>query len=151
MPTRAPAILAALAAGGLFLFAGCGSSAPTKTQHIAKTNVAKTNVAKPSAHTVHTAIVGENHDPTVNRPWSYTVTVTDASGNRLSGTETTQYTFHDLVVGTEHPENVRFTGGIYRDTVEFPAAAIGHPLAVQAVVHTRVGAATVDWPVEVHR
>ena len=96
-------------------------------------------------------LVGQNHHPKVNAAWTYTVTVTDARGRRLSGTETTEYTFNGVVVGTEKPENVRFTAGLYRDTIEFPAAAVGHPLDVQVVVHTSLGTATRDWPITVQK
>lgn len=104
-----------------------------------------------STHAVHATLAGENHDPTVNQPWHYTVTVTGAQGNELSGTETTQYTYDGVVVGTEKPENVAFTGGVYHDTIEFPAAAVGYPLEVQAVIHVSLGSVTLDWPVEVRR
>jgi hypothetical protein len=104
-----------------------------------------------SAAAVHATVVGESHEPTVNQPWRYTVAVTNAQGRRLSGTETTQYTFNGAVVGTEKPENVKFTGGVYRDTVEFPATSVGFPLTVQAVVHTSGGSATATWPVKVRR
>ncbi|HEX8977369.1 MAG TPA: hypothetical protein VF781_12710 [Solirubrobacteraceae bacterium] len=96
-------------------------------------------------------LVGQNHHPTVNVPWTYTVTVTDARGRKLSGTETTQYTFGGAVVGIEKPENVRFTAGVYRDTIEFPPAAVGHPLNVRAVVHTSLGTLTLDWPIVVKK
>jgi|GEM_PF-2290244 hypothetical protein len=103
------------------------------------------------AHPVEVSIVGENHEPTVSRPWRYTITVTDAQGHRLSGTETTQYTYNGVVVGTEKPQNVTFANGVYHDTVEFPAVAVGYPLDIQAVIHTSLGTATVDWPVKVRR
>jgi hypothetical protein len=35
------------------------------------------------------------------------------------------------------------------DTLKFPAAAAGMPLTFQAVVHTRLGSITLDWPVTV--
>ncbi len=96
-------------------------------------------------------MVGENHHPKVNQPWQYTVTVRDSAGHELSGTETTEYTFGGVVVGTEHPTNVAFSNGVYHDVIEFPAAAVGHPLAVQVVVHTSLGSKTVDWPIQVTR
>ena len=43
-------------------------------------------------------------------PWHYRVTVSDASGRPLSGRETTHYAYGGVVVGTEHPENVKFSG-----------------------------------------
>lgn len=87
----------------------------------------------------------------MNLPWSYTVTVTGPNGEKLSGTETTNYTYNGVVVGTEKPQNVKFTGGVYHDTIEFPPAAVGHPLAVQAVVKTSLGSATASWPITVVR
>jgi hypothetical protein len=66
-------------------------------------------------------LVGANHHPTVNVPWTYMVTVTDARGQRCLA------------------------------TIEFPAAAVGHPLKVQAVVHTRIGSVTLDWPIAVQK
>ncbi len=103
------------------------------------------------ASTVHGTFMGESHEPTVNRPWHYSITVSDARGNKLSGTETTQYAFNGAVVGTEQPENVKFTGGSYGDTIEFPATSVGYPLTVQAVVHTSQGSTTLSWPVKVRR
>lgn len=100
---------------------------------------------------MHGTLVGQNHAPKVNMPWTYTVTVTDARGRKMSGTETTQYTFEGAVVGTEKPENVRFTAGVYRDTIEFPPAAVGHPLHVRAVIHTSLGTLALDWPIVVKK
>ncbi|HYB23497.1 MAG TPA: hypothetical protein VED41_06855 [Solirubrobacteraceae bacterium] len=102
-------------------------------------------------HPIHATLVGENHEPIVNRPWHYRVTVTDAQGQELSGTETTHYTFNGAVVGTEKPENVPFTNGEYRDTIEFPAEAVGYPLDVQTVIHTSLGTVTLEWPIKVRR
>jgi hypothetical protein len=100
---------------------------------------------------IHATIVGENHAPTVNKNWTYSITVTDAKGQKLSGTETTHYTFNGSVVGTEKPENVPFKNGYYHDTIQFPAAAVGVALDVQAVVHTAIGSITLDWPVKVKK
>ncbi len=139
--------LAAITCAGLLLTAaGCGGSAPPTTSK-PKTQPTTTTPAQP----IHATLLGENHNPVVNRRWHYTVTVTDAQGHKLSGTETTQYTFNGAVVGTEKPSNVAFTDGVYRDTIEFPAAAVGYPLDVQTVIHTSHGSVTLDWPVEVKR
>lgn len=100
---------------------------------------------------VRVTLVADNHAPVVNKPWHYTVTVTGPGGAKLSGTETTHYTFNGVVVGTEKPVNVPFTAGVYHDTVEFPPAAVGHPLAVQVVVRTSLGSATASWPIKVIR
>lgn len=87
----------------------------------------------------------------MNKNWTYSITVTDAKGKKLSGTETTQYTFNGSVVGTERPENVPFTNGYYHDTIQFPADAVGVPLMVKAVVHTSIGSIDLDWSVKVHK
>lgn len=100
---------------------------------------------------VHATLTGENHNPRVNQPWTYTVTVTDAHGNKLSGTETTQYTYSGAVVGTEQPTNVKFAGGVYHDTISFPARALGMPLDVQTKVHVSLGSVTLEWPIIVKR
>jgi hypothetical protein len=100
---------------------------------------------------VHVTLVGSNHDPIVNQKWTYTVTITDAKGVKLSGTETTQYLFSGSVVGTEKPVNVQFEKGVYRDTIEFPATAVGYPLVVQATVKTSIGTGKADWTVTVKK
>jgi len=135
--------------GSLLALAGCGTgSHPTKTTRPA---TAPKPPASAPPHPIDATLVGENHAPTVGKPWTYYVTVTDAQGSKLSGTETTQYTFNGVVVGTEKPTNVRFTDGVYRDTIEFPAAAVGYPLDVQTVIHVSLGTVTRDWPIVVHR
>lgn len=98
---------------------------------------------------MHVTLAGPNHDPIVNERWSYSVTITDAKGRKLSGTETTEYLFNDSVVGTEKPENVPFENGLYNDTIEFPAESVGYPLVVQAVVHTSIGSGKADWSITV--
>ncbi|MHB1834333.1 MAG: hypothetical protein ACYCXW_05150 [Solirubrobacteraceae bacterium] len=100
---------------------------------------------------LHVTMVADNHAPTVNRPWHYSVSVTGPNGEKLSGTETTHFTYNGIVVGTEKPTNVKFTRGVYHDTLLFPASAVGHSLAVQVVINTRLGSATVSWPIKVKR
>jgi hypothetical protein len=104
-----------------------------------------------SKQAIHARLVAENHHPRVNTPWRYSVIVTDAQGNKLSGTETTHYTFNHVIVGTEQPQNVKFAHGVYRDTIRFPAAAVGHPLEVQVVIRVGAGSVTLYWPIEVLR
>lgn len=108
-----------------------------------------TDAATVPAQSIHATLVGQSHHPVAGRPWRYTVTVTDAGGQALSGTETTHYTFNGVVVGTEQPQNVSFSHGRYQDTIKFPAAAVGHPLEIQVVVETSRGSVTLHWPIEV--
>lgn len=102
-----------------------------------------------AAEGIQVTIVGESHHPSVGKRWAYTVTVTNGRGEKLSGTETTHYLFSGAVVGTEKPANVPFSDGRYRDTIVFPADAVGHPLEVEAVVDTGQGSGTARWSIEV--
>lgn len=95
--------------------------------------------------TIRVTIKGLNHHPVVNRKWTYSVTVTTSTGKRPSGTETTHYLYNGAVVGTEKPINVPFRNGYYHDTIEFPSAAVGHPLSVWAVVKTKYGSGSAAW------
>jgi len=128
------------------------SSEPrTTTTHTTTTSTTPTSTAPTYTPPVHVTLVGPDHDPIVNQKWTYTVTITDAKGLKLSGTETTQYLFNGEVVGTEKPENVKFENGVYRDTIEFPATAVGYPLAVQATVKTSIGTGKADWTIKVKK
>lgn len=98
---------------------------------------------------IHAKITGANHHPVVGKNWTYSVTVTNAKGKKLSGTETTHYLFDGSVVGTEKPQNVHFKNGRYHDTIQFPATAVGEPLAVEAVVKTKDGSGQAMWSITV--
>jgi hypothetical protein len=97
---------------------------------------------------MHATLVGENHDPTVNKPWPYSVTVTDAKGRPLSGTVDIEFTFNGVVVGHDTPPTHPVRNGRWHDNLVFPARAIGEPIDLQAVVHTSLGSRTLDWPVK---
>jgi len=43
------------------------------------------------------------------------------------------------------------TNGGWHDTLEFPADAVGEPLIFRAIVHTRLGSITLDWPIKVRQ
>ena len=125
--------------------------ATTTTSHTTTTSTTPTRTTPTYTPPVHVTLVGSSHDPIVNQKWTYTVTITDAKGVKLSGTETTQYLFSGSVVGTEKPVNVQFEKGVYRDTIEFPATAVGYPLVVQATVKTSIGTGKADWTVTVKK
>lgn len=126
---------------------------PTTTRTIPATGGPTTPPPPTPTYTppMRVTLVGQDHAPVVNQPWKYTVTVTDANGRPLSGTETTHYTFNGSIVGTEKPTDVRFTNGVYHDTIEFPPASLGYPLAVQITVHTVLGTATRSWTIKVKK
>jgi hypothetical protein len=71
--------------------------------------------------------------------------VSDAAGHPLSGTVEIEF----VVVGRDTPSSHPVANGRWRDTMTFPADAVGHPLTFRAVVHTRGGSITLDWPITV--
>jgi hypothetical protein len=94
---------------------------------------------------------GQNHHPTAAQLWTYSVRATDAKGRPLPGTTDTEFVFAGKVVGHETPATHRLNNGRLRDKITFPAAAVGVPLKVQVTVHTKLGPATLDWPVKVQK
>lgn len=154
------AVVVALLAG-----AACGGSSTNAETRPATTAPATTT--SPSATTtspsgrggtstvstgpVRGALRADDHSPTVGRAWHYVVTVTDSAGRPLSGTVDIAFVFGGQVVGRDTPPTHRFESGRWEDTLTFPAAAVGSPLAVRAVVHTRLGSIVLDWPITVQR
>ena len=149
--------------------AGCGGSssgsasstaASTSTSTTATTATTVTTVtsstqsqgaASVTSGSVRGALRGENHAPKVKQSWRYSVAVSDAAGHPLSGTVDIEFAFAGQVVGRDTPPTHPVVDGHWHDTIEFPADAIGMPLSLQAVVHTRLGSITLDWPVTVSR
>jgi hypothetical protein len=161
MKAVARTLVAVVLAG--FTVAGCGgsSSKPSSTtnQKTTTTSTHPTPAANPGTATSPTAttgpvrasLKGATHTPTAGKSWAYTVRVTDAGGKPLSGTVDTEFTFAGLVVGHESPPLHKFTNGVLRDKVSFPASAVGHPLTVVAVVRTAAGSVALGWPVNVKK
>lgn len=156
-----PAILSiVLLAIGPAACGGSGSkSSSTTLQSTSTTATAPTTTspsqvgAAPSVSTgpVHGTLHGENHAPRVNRDWRYSVAVSDASGHPLSGTVDIEFAFGGQVVGRDTPPTHTVTNGRWHDTLKFPATAVDMPLTFRAVVHTRLGSITLDWPVTVRQ
>ena len=120
--------------------AGTGSSATATSTSAAST-----------AAPIRARLIGHNHHPVVGRPWPFTVTVRSPAGRPLSGRVEIEFTFAGEVVGTDTPPVHPLRDGRWREQLTFPAEAAGRPLDVQAVVHTRHGSATLDWPVVVRQ
>ena len=80
--------------------------------------------------------------------WLYSVLATDPSGHALSGTVDTMFVFNGVVVGHEVPPTHPLTNGRLDNKVTFPARAVGIPLALRVVIHTKAGTVTLDWPVK---
>jgi hypothetical protein len=90
----------------------------------------------------------DNHNPTVNQLWHYSVEATDASGHPLSGTVETDFVFNGQVVGKEVPPTHPLTNGRLDDAVTFPTESIAYPLTFRVVVTISNGSVTLDWPVK---
>ena len=141
-------ILGATACGGK------SKSTTTKTRTATtKTTTATTpaSTSSVSAGPVHGRLIADNHAPVVNKDWHYSLTVTDAAGHPLSGTVDIEFVFSGVVVGRDTPPTHPVTAGRWHDTVRFPAASVGKPLTFRAVVHTRLGSMTLDWPIMVRQ
>jgi hypothetical protein len=98
---------------------------------------------------VRAVLRGQDHSPKVGRPWRYVLTVTDPAGHPLAGTVDVEFALGPLVVGKDTPYVHKLKAGVLRETLKFPAQAVGHPIALQTVVHTSAGTVTRDWPVSV--
>lgn len=131
---------------------------PTTTTHPASTTTHTTPKPKPKpsgppplAKPMKATLVAANHTPTANKLWPYTVTATDANGRPLSGTVDVEFTFQGTVVGHASPPTDPLKNGRWHDNLTFPSAAVGHPIALQVVVHTQLGTMTLVWPVNVKK
>lgn len=128
------------------------SSSTSSTTTRSSSTTHHTAVAKPVyTRPLHVTLAGENHHPTANKKWFYTVTATDAKGKPLSGRVDTEFAFQGTVVGHETPPVHALKHGRLHDGVTFPARAVGEPISIQVVVHTSIGSVTLDWPVKVKK
>lgn len=137
--------------------AACGGS----SHHSATRSVKASTTAGGSASSsggasiatgpVHATLRGENHTPTIEKKWIYTVTATDAQGHPLSGTVLTEFAFEGTVEGKEAPPVHQLKNGHLKDVINYPADSVGYPLELQAVVRTHAGTVTLDWPIKVHK
>jgi hypothetical protein len=93
----------------------------------------------------------DSHAPKAGKLFNYSVLAADSSDHALSGTVTTQFVFSGQVVGHESPPTHPLKNGRLNDNVTFPARAIGIPLSLQVVVHTRLGTITLNWSVRVKK
>lgn len=100
---------------------------------------------------VRATLRGKDHTPRAGRPWQYVLTVHAPDGHPLSGTVDVEFVLGSVVVGHDRPPVHRLRNGRLRESLTFPAAAVGHPIALQTVVHTSAGSATLRWPVRVSR
>ena len=134
-----------VAAAGLGL-SGCGGGGGAAATHRTTSPHATAPHNKPG---LNATLTGANHDPVAGRRWAYIVTAADAQGHPLNGTVETEFAFAGQVVGRESPPTHKLKHGRLRDSVTFPAAAVGKPIELQVVVRTSLGSKTLDWSVNV--
>jgi hypothetical protein len=77
------------------------------------------------------------------------VTVHSASGQPLDGTAEVEFTFGGQVVGHDTPPSHPIRHGLWKGKLTYPAQAVGQPISLQVVVHTKPGTVTLVWPVKV--
>lgn len=156
-PGRSRFLVGLLSASLLLLPAACGgtshSTSPTTSGRTGASGSGRAPGGRSSVTSgpVHATLKGQDHHPIVKKNWTYTVTVTDAHGHSLAGTVATEFAFQGSVVGHETPPTHPLKNGRLKDTLQFPAMAVGYPVELQVVVHTHLGSVTLDWPVKVRK
>ncbi len=136
---RASVVVVGLALG----LAACGGSGSSKTTSTA-------TAPKPAPVTIHLAMTATDHTPIVNKPWYYTVRVTNSAGTPVSATVRAQVLSQGQVVGQIDNGAVHNAPkGVWREEVTWPAAAVGAPLVMQLVVTALGTTATVNYPIQV--
>jgi hypothetical protein len=110
--------------------------------------------AAPALKKLTVVLKGQDHHPLAGKKWHFQVTVTGAGGKRVACRIHLQFLFSGVPVG----QVGKFTAktGFFQQTLgtpgnqAFPAAAVGQPLVLEAVV-TAPGyaAATAKWPLVV--
>jgi predicted extracellular nuclease len=128
---------------------GSSTSTPSSSSSSGSGSTGSGGSASVTSGPVRGVLHGENHTPTVNKLWHYSVKVTDASGHPLSGTVDVEFAFDGQVVGHDTPPTHPIKAGHWDGTLTYPAQSIGQPISLQAVVHTSAGSITLDWPIKV--
>lgn len=85
-----------------------------------------------------------DHAPTVQAKWRITVDVTRGA-QKLSGSIRYEFLFAGQVVS--HQSGHKFSGGVYRDALVFPASAVGMTLTLDTIVKTKYGTVKLPWTV----
>lgn len=105
-----------------------------------------------SASGIRIQMSAADHNPVAGKNWPIKVVVRKRSGKKrakVSGRVSYKFLLGSVVVATRPGH--RFTRGIYRDTLKWPKAAVGHALKLRVVVKTRYGRASANWRVKVRR
>jgi hypothetical protein len=100
--------------------------------------------AAASAASFSAVLHAPNHTPTMNQKWWITVDVTRGT-TKLSGDVNYVFLFSGSIVS--HQPGHKFSKGVYKDDLIFPAAAVGKPLTLRIVVKTKYGTKNLNWNV----
>lgn len=123
--------------------AACGGSSSSKTTSSATT-------PKPPPATIHLALTATNHTPVANKPWYYTVRVTNSAGTPVSATVQAQVLTQGQVVGQIDNGAVHNAPkGVWTEEVTWPPASVGQPLVMQVVVTALGTTAKANWTIAV--
>jgi hypothetical protein len=140
--------------------AGKPTSAPTRAPVTTAATAAATTPPPAPAVTggrlistgaLRATLSGENHTPTVNQPWRYSVTVSNAAGQPLSGTVSIEFLFGGQIVAHDKPPTHPLANGLWQSTLKMPTASLGYPLTLRAIAHTPTGSITLNWPITVRK
>jgi hypothetical protein len=85
------------------------------------------------------------HTPKVGNE-KITILVTKGS-QKLSGSVNYEFLFEGQVVSKQPGHS--FSGGVFHDTLKWPAEAVGHKLTLAILVKTKYGTVTLDWWIQV--
>ena len=124
--------------------AACGSSSAASPSSNSRSTASRSGGTSGS---IHATFVGANHDPKIRINWPYSIRVSDAHGHPLGGTVVIEFTFAGAVVGRDPSGTHDLRRGRWHDTLNFPAASVGEPLTVLAVIRTPAGSTKLLWPV----
>jgi len=92
------------------------------------------------------------HHPAAGERWPIRITARDADGHRVRGTVRYAYLYQGEVVLREDPKGDRHFAGDFRDQhLMWSKRTIGLRLTFRAIVDTKLGQASLDYVVRVHR
>ena len=87
-----------------------------------------------------------NHNPIAGKTWVITWTATKGR-TKLSGSDSYEFFIGNTTAGSpvRTEPGVSFRNGTGRDTLKFPAEAVGHQLTLVVVIKTSAGTVKVPW------
>jgi hypothetical protein len=92
------------------------------------------------------------HHPKAGEPWPIRITAHDNHGHEVHGSVRYAYLYQGEVVLRQDPKGDKtFTGTFHDRHLAWSKRAIGLELTFRAVVDTKLGQASLDYTVKVHR